>query len=145
MLAASSYARYSLVTWLGERVVADLRRAVYDHILTLSPAFFETARTGDILSRLSADTSLLQGMSSSLSMAMRNVVLLIGGVGMMMLTSTKLTFFVLAGIPIVVLPVIFFGRRVRKLSKTNQERHGDVNSVAEETHPRHSYRASLHA
>lgn len=133
ILAAATYTRYSCVTWLGERVVADLRRAVYNHILTLSPAFFESARSGDILSRLSADTSLLQGMSSSLSMMLRNCVLLSGGIIMMLLTSAKMTGFVLVGIPVVVVPIKIFGGRVRRLSKTNQERHADVSAAAEET------------
>lgn len=133
LLAAATYVRYSLVTWLGERVVADMRRAVYDHILKLSPAFFESARSGDLLSRLSADSSLLQGLSSSISMALRNFVLLIGGIFMMMTTSFRLTCFVLIGIPIVIAPIILVLRAVRHLSRDNQERHADVNAFAEET------------
>ncbi|MDP9128135.1 MAG: ABC transporter transmembrane domain-containing protein [Pseudomonadota bacterium] len=133
ILSISTYARYSLVTWLGERVVADLRRALYNHLLTLSQFFFETARSGDILSRLSADTSILQTVSSSLSMGLRNSVMLLGGIIMMLLTSAKLTGFVLLGIPVVVVPIIIFGRSVRRLSKTNQERHADVSAAAEET------------
>src|ERR1700730_15638660 len=81
VLAAATFGRYSLVTWLGERVVADLRRAVYSHILTLSPGFFEITRSGDILSRLSSDTAILQTLiGSSISVALRNTVLLIGGI-----------------------------------------------------------------
>lgn len=134
VLATATFARYSLVTWLGERVIADLRRTVYNHILKLSPAFFEVTRSGDILSRLSSDTSILQSLiGSSISVALRNCVLLIGGIGMMLTTSPKLTGFVLAGIPIVVAPIVFFGRRVRKLSKVNQERIADINANAEET------------
>jgi ATP-binding cassette subfamily B protein len=134
ILAISTYARYSLVSWLGERVVADLRRAIYNHILTLSPAFFETARSGDILARLSADTSILQTVvGSSLSMALRNCVLLIGGTAMMLLTSARLSGLVALGIPVVVAPIVIFGRRVRKLSKASQERVADINAYAEET------------
>ncbi|MFM9597707.1 ABC transporter transmembrane domain-containing protein, partial [Streptomyces scabiei] len=84
----ATYGRYALVTWLGERVVADLRRAIYDHILKLSPAFFEVTSSGDILSRLTADTSVLQTLiGSSISVALRNCVLLIGGLVMMLTTS----------------------------------------------------------
>ena len=134
ILAASTFTRYSTVTWLGERVVADLRQAIYAHILKLSPAFFEITRSGDILSRLTADTAILQTLiGSSISVALRNCVLLIGGIIMMMTTSPKLTAFVLGGIPVVVIPIIFFGRRVRKLSKANQERMADINAAAEET------------
>ncbi len=133
-LAAATYGRYSLVTWTGERVVADLRRAIYDHILTLSPVYFETARSGDILSRLSADTGILQTLiGSSISVALRNCVLLLGGLVMMGLTSPKLTGLVVIVIPLVVAPIVGFGRRVRKLSRANQERLADVNALAEES------------
>lgn len=134
VLAAATYSRYSLVTWLGERITADLRRAVYAHILKLSPAFFEVTRSGDILSRISADISILQSLiGSSISVALRNMVLLVGGIAMMMLTSAKLTGFVVLGIPVVIIPIIVFGRRVRRLSKVTQERVADVAAAAEET------------
>ncbi len=134
VLAAATFGRYSLVTWLGERVVADLRRAVYGHILTLSPGFFEVTRSGDILSRLSSDTGILQSLiGSSISVALRNTVLLLGGIVMMSLTSAKLTGLVLLGIPVVVAPIVFFGRKVRRLSKTQQERVADITAAAEET------------
>jgi ATP-binding cassette, subfamily B, bacterial len=134
VLAVATYCRYSLVTWLGERVVADLRRAVYGHILTLSPGFFEITRSGDILSRLSSDTAILQTLiGSSVSVALRNTILLIGGMIMMLLTSPKLTGFVILGIPVVIIPIIIFGRRVRKLSKATQERVADITASAEET------------
>ena len=133
-LAGASYARYTLVAWLGERVVADMRRAVYAHILKLSPAFFEVTRSGDILSRLSADAAILQSViGSTFSFALRNTVLLIGGIGMMLSTSTKLTALVLLVIPVVVAPIIGFGRKVRRLSKISQERVADVSSNTEET------------
>ncbi len=134
VLAAATYTRYTHVALLGERVIADLRRAVYAHVLTLDAAFFESARSGDILSRLSADSTILQSLiGTSISMALRNCVLLIGGILMMLLTSPRLTIFVLVGIPIVVVPIIGLGRRVRILSKANQDRHADINAYAEET------------
>ena len=135
VLAIATYSRYSLVTWLGERITADLRRAIYAHILKLSPAFFEVTRSGDILSRISADVSILQSLvGSTISVALRNCVLLIGGVIMMLLTSAKLTSFVLIfGIPAVVAPIVIFGRKVRRLSKATQERVADVAAAAEET------------
>lgn len=134
VLAAATFSRYGLVTWLGERITADLRRAVYAHILKLSPAFFEVTRSGDILSRLSSDVSILQSLiGSSISVALRNVVLLVGGIAMMLLTSAKLTGFVVLGIPLVIVPIIVIGRKVRKLSKATQERVADVTAAAEET------------
>lgn len=134
IMAVATYSRYSLVTWLGERVVADLRKNVYAHILKLSPAFYEITRSGDILSRLSADTSVLQTLiGSSISVALRNCVLLTGGIVMMLTTSPKLTGLVLLGIPVVVVPIVFLGRKVRRLSKANQERVADISASAEET------------
>ena len=134
VLALATYARYGLVTWLGERVIADMRRAVYAHILKLSPGFFEVTRSGDILSRLSSDTSVLQSLiGSSISVALRNCILLIGGIVLMGLTSVKLTLLVLMVIPLVVIPIIGFGRKVKRLSKQNQERIADVAATTEET------------
>lgn len=134
VLAFSTYARFSLVSWLGERVVADFRRDMYDHILKLGPAFFEVTRSGDILSRLTADTSILQVVvGTSLSMALRNLLLLIGGMVMMALTSPRLSAMVAIGIPLVIVPIVFFGRKVRRFSKASQERVADVSAYAEET------------
>jgi len=134
VLASSTYVRFSLVSYLGERVVADLRRALYDHILTLGPGFFEVTRSGDILSRLTADTTLLQTVvGSSLSIALRNFLLLIGGTGMMLLISPRLSGLVAVGILFVVAPIVFFGRKVRHLSKASQDRIADVNAYAEES------------
>lgn len=134
VLAVATYARYTTVSWLGERVVADLRRAVYAHILELSPAFFEVTRAGDILSRLSADASVLQSLiGSTVSVALRNCVLLTGGIILMLATSAKMTFMVLLVIPLVIVPISVFGRKVRRLSKTNQERLADVSAGTEET------------
>jgi ATP-binding cassette subfamily B protein len=134
LMAASTYGRFYLVSWIGERVVADIRRAVYDHVLTLSPGFFETTKTGEILSRLTTDTTLLQVVvGSSASIALRNALLFVGGTGMLLITSPKLTGLVALVVPLVVAPIIFFGRRVRKLSRDSQDRIADVGSFVEET------------
>ena len=134
LMAASTYGRFYLVSWIGERVVADIRRAVYDHVLTLSPGFFETTKTGEILSRLTTDTTLLQVVvGSSASIALRNALLFLGGTGMLLITSPKLTGLVALVVPLVVAPIIFFGRRVRKLSRDSQDRIADIGSLVEET------------
>ena len=134
LLAAASAVRFFYVTWLGERVVADIRRAVYGHVLTLSPTFFETTRTGEVLSRLTADTTLVQTVvGSSLSMAMRNIVMLIGGTVMLLLTSLQLTGLTLLLVPAIVVPLIVFGRRVRGLSRDSQDRIADASAYASET------------
>ncbi|MBI1273268.1 MAG: ATP-binding cassette domain-containing protein [Alphaproteobacteria bacterium] len=134
VLAIATFARFSFVSWIGERVVADLRTAVYGHILRLSPAYFETARTGDILARLTTDTTLLQHVvGSSISMALRNTLLLIGGLVMLAVTSFKLTGMVLLVVPLVIVPIIIFGRKVRALSRISQDRISDINAYADET------------
>ena len=134
LLAAASYARFYLVSSLGERVVADIRRAVYERVTSLSPAYFEVARTGEILSRLTADTALLQQViGSSLSFALRNILLLIGGLVLLMVTSTKLTGIVLLVVPLVLVPILVFGRKVRRLSRASQDRVADVGAFAEES------------
>lgn len=133
-LAASTFARAYLVAWLGERVTADVRNAVFENVLRLSPAFFETTRTGEILSRLSADTSVIQTIvGSSTSMALRNALMLVGGTTMMAITSPKLTGLALAVVPIVVAPIVIFGRKVRGLSRESQDRLGDASADIEET------------
>jgi ATP-binding cassette subfamily B protein len=114
VMAGATYMRFYHVSWLGERVTADLRRAVFDHLLDLPPSFFEATRTGEVISRLINDTTMLETViGSSASMAIRNVLLMIGGLVMLTLTSPKLTLLVLAGVPLVVVPIILFGRRVR--------------------------------
>lgn len=134
ILASSTYARYSLVAWLGERVVADIRAAMYRHLLTLSPDYFERARSGDILSRLSVDTGLLQSLiGSSVSVALRNLVMLAGGLVMMLTTSPKMTGLVMLAIPAVIAPLILLGHKVRKLSREAQDSLAEVNVSAEET------------
>lgn len=123
VLAAASYARLYLVSWLGERLVADLRSEIYRHLLSLSPAFFETNRTGEIISRLTTDTTLVQTVvSSAVPIALRNLLMFCGGIVLMAVASAKLTGLVLLGVPLVILPVILFGRRVRGLSRQVQEK-----------------------
>ncbi|MDP6485902.1 MAG: ABC transporter transmembrane domain-containing protein [Alphaproteobacteria bacterium] len=134
VLAIASASRFFLISWIGERVVADLRRAVYDHVLSLSPSFFEITRVGEILSRLTTDTTLIQVVvGSSGSMAVRNVLLLVGGLVMLVVTSPVLTGMVLMVVPLVVLPIVVFGRRVRALSRDTQERIADVGVHVDES------------
>jgi ATP-binding cassette subfamily B protein len=133
LLAVSTYSRFSLVSWIGERVVADLRIAVFGRIVQLSPAYFETTKTGEVLSRLTTDTTLLQTViGSSVSMALRNTLILLGGLVMLVVTSAKLAGLVLVVVPLVVVPILFFGRRVRSLSRRSQDRVADVGAYAEE-------------
>ena len=133
-LGAASSARFALVSWLGERISADLRRALYGHIITLSPEFFETARSGDILSRMTADIGLLQALiGSAISMWLRNSLTLIGALALLFLTSPKLAGLVVLVVPLVVIPLLIFGRRERKLSRIAQDRVGDLGAYAEET------------
>jgi ATP-binding cassette, subfamily B, bacterial len=134
VLAMASYSRFYLVTSIGERVVADLRKRVFSHLLTLSPAFFEVTRTGEVLSRLTNDTTLLQGVvGSSLPFAMRNLMLVVGGLVLLFVTSIKLAGIILLVVPLVVLPIMFLGRRVRALSRVAQGRVADVTAEANET------------
>ncbi len=133
LMAIGTYARFYLVTWLGERVSADLRQAVFDHIIDLHPSYFEENRSGEIISRLTTDTTLIQTViGSSASMALRSSLTLIGGLILMLITSAKLTLIVLVGVPIVLVPIILFGRRVRKLSRKSQDSIADVGSHAGE-------------
>lgn len=122
LLALGTGARYYLVTWLGERVVADIRRAVFDRVISMSPAFFERLLTGEVLSRITTDTTLiLSVIGSSVSVALRNVLMLLGGLVLMFFTSAKLTGMVLLIVPAVVVPIIVLGRRLRRLSRENQD------------------------
>ena len=133
VMACATYARFYFVSWLGERVTADLRRAVFDHLLSLPPAYFELARTGEVISRLTNDTTMLETViGSSVSLAIRNVLLMAGGLVMLALTSAKLTLLVLVGVPLVLVPILFFGRRVRKLARASQDRVGDVGAYVDE-------------
>ena len=134
LLALSSYARFYYVSWVGERLVADLRQAVFRHVLRLSPAFFEVTRTGEVLSRLTTDTTLLQSViSATASTALRNLLLLFGGAFLLLFTSAKLTALVAIVVPAGLGPVLFLGRRVRRLSRESQDRIADVGAYIEET------------
>ena len=134
VLGVSSATRFYFVTWLGERVTADIRKAVFSNVLALTPAFFEITRTGEVLSRLTADTTLVQTViGSSASVALRNLVNLSIGVALMFFTSVKLTLLVLGAVVVVMLPMILFGRWVRKLSRTSQDRIADSSARASET------------
>jgi ATP-binding cassette, subfamily B, bacterial len=133
MLALFSAGRYYMMTWLGERVIADLRNAVYARVVTQSPVFFETTQTGEVLSRLSADTTLVQTVvGSSFSMGLRNVVLFIGSLGMLVISVPRVAITVIALLGFVVLPAIWIGRRVRKLSRASQDRLADSSAIAAE-------------
>ncbi|MCV2870207.1 ABC transporter transmembrane domain-containing protein [Defluviimonas sp. WL0002] len=122
LLAVGTGARYYLVTRLGERVVADIRRAVFDRVIGMSPSFFERILTGEVLSRITTDTTLiLSVIGSSVSIALRNFLILIGGAGLMLLTSPKLTIYALLIVPVVIVPIILLGRRLRALSRENQD------------------------
>ncbi len=132
-LGVFSAARFYMVSWLGERVTADLRNAVYSHVLKQSPEFFETTQTGEVLSRLTADTTLVQTVvGSSLSMGLRNLVMGIGALGILVWTNPYVMFQVLGVLVLVVLPSLWFGRRVRKLSRASQDRIADSSSIAAE-------------
>jgi ATP-binding cassette, subfamily B, bacterial len=134
VLAAFASLRFYLVSWIGERVVADIRAAVYDHILKLSPTFYEVTRTGEVLSRLTTDTTLIQSVvGSSLSVAMRSMVTLVGGLIMLVITSPRLTGMILVLVPIVVGPILYYGRKLRKLSRASQDRIADSSGIAGET------------
>ena len=134
VLAGATYARFFFVSWLGERVVADIRKAVFEHTLRLDPTFYETMRVGEVMSRLTADTTLIQSVvGTSASMALRNVLLVIGGLVMLAVTSPKLTLLVLLVVPLVLVPILFFGRRVRSLSRESQDRLADVGSYLDES------------
>jgi ATP-binding cassette subfamily B protein len=132
-LGLFSALRFYMVTWLGERVTADLRNAVYSHVVSQSPQFFETTQTGEVLSRLTTDTTLVQTVvGSSLSMGLRNAVLGIGAMAMLIVTNPYVMTQVLGILVLVVLPSLYFGRRVRKLSRASQDRVADSSAIAAE-------------
>ncbi|MDH5552340.1 MAG: ABC transporter transmembrane domain-containing protein [Nitrosomonas sp.] len=122
-LAVGTFTRYYWVTWLGERVIADIRRKVFDHLINLHPGFFEKNRSLEIQSRLTADMTLLQSViGSSVSFALRNLIMMIGGIIWLFITNAKLTAIVLICVPLVVAPILIFGRRVRSLSRQSQDK-----------------------
>jgi ATP-binding cassette subfamily B protein len=134
VLAIASGARFYLVSWLGERVVGDLRRDLFAHVVRLGPAWFEIKRSGDVMSRISADAQLIeQVIGSSASVALRNSLMCVGGVAMLVITNPKLALLVLAVVPLVVAPIILFGRKVRRLSREAQARMADMVSEGGET------------
>jgi ATP-binding cassette subfamily B protein len=126
--------RFYLVTWLGERVVADLRSAVYARVIRMDPAFFEVTRVGEVLSRLTADTTLVQSIAGvNLSILLRSTITVVGSLVMLAVTSLKLTVVMIVLIPLVVAPLIILGRRVRRLSRRSQDRIADTSGIADET------------
>src|SRR5687767_11717853 len=133
VLAVATYYRFTLMMTIGERVVTDLRRAVFDHILALEPAFFDAARTGEVISRLTNDTTLLQQVIGyGLSMFVRNALMMIGAAVMLFVTSWKLALLVLLGVPATLIPILLLGRRVRRLSRDSQDRVADVSAYIDE-------------
>lgn len=133
-LAIGTFARFYLVSWIGERVVADIRRQVFNHLVYLHPGFYENNRSSEIQSRLTADTTLLQSViGSSLSLFLRNVLMVVGGIVLLFITNPKLTSIVVIALPLVLAPILVFGRRVRSLSRQSQDRIADVGSYVSET------------
>ncbi|WP_434656728.1 ATP-binding cassette domain-containing protein [Pseudomonas sp. R3-56] len=133
-LAVGTFARFYLVSWIGERVVADIRRQVFNHLVYLHPGFYENNRSSEIQSRLTADTTLLQSViGSSLSLFLRNALMVVGGIVLLFVTNPKLTSIVVIALPLVLAPILVFGRRVRSLSRESQDRIADVGSYVSET------------
>ncbi|VVN86317.1 Lipid A export ATP-binding/permease protein MsbA [Pseudomonas fluorescens] len=133
-LAIGTFARFYLVSWIGERVVADIRRQVFNHLVYLHPGFYEDNRSSEIQSRLTADTTLLQSViGSSLSLFLRNLLMVIGGIILLFITNPKLTSIVVIALPLVIAPILIFGRRVRGLSRLSQDRIADIGSYVSET------------
>jgi len=133
LVAAATAARFYLVSWLGERVAADLRRRVFGQVLGLDPAFYDTARVGELQSRITADTTIIeQVFGSSLSLALRNALLFVGSLALLLVTSPRLTALVLLGVPVVVIIVVGLGRRVRRRSRTSQDRVAAIGSHVDE-------------
>ncbi|WP_176244846.1 MULTISPECIES: ABC transporter transmembrane domain-containing protein [unclassified Pseudomonas] len=133
-LAVGTFARFYLVSWIGERCVADIRRQVFNHLVYLHPGFYENNRSSEIQSRLTADTTLLQSViGSSLSLFLRNLLMVLGGIVLLFITNPKLTSIVVIALPLVIAPILIFGRRVRNLSRLSQDRIADIGSYVSET------------
>lgn len=133
IMAVGTYIRFYLISWLGERVSADIRTAVFNHVVGLHPAFFETNRSGDIMSRLTSDTTLLQSIiGSSVSIALRSAISFTGALIMLLITNFKLSLIILLAVPVVLMPILVFGRKVRALSRESQDSVADVGSYAGE-------------
>lgn len=134
LLGVSTFFRSYNITWIGQRVVADIRHAVYSHLLTLSPSFFENARTGEVISRLTNDTTLIESVVGTMvTMSLRNIAFFIGGMTLLFFTSVKLTLFVLAVIPLVMVPILVLGRRVRKLAKQITDNTAEASAYIDES------------
>jgi len=134
LLAIGTFTRYYIVSWIGERVTADMRKAVFSHIISLHPSFFESTSSGEIQSRITTDTTLIQTVvGSSVSIALRNILMFLGGVIWLFITNAKFTLILLSTVPFVILPIIFFGRRVRRLSRNTQDKIADVGSYVNES------------
>lgn len=132
-LAVGSFSRFYLVSWIGERVVADIRKQVFNHLIDLHPGFFEQNRALEIQSRFTADTTVLQSViGSTISIALRNALMLVGGLILLFVTNAKLASVIFLGFPLVIIPILFFGRRVRQLSRLSQDRVADVGSYVGE-------------
>ncbi|OKS68257.1 ABC transporter transmembrane domain-containing protein, partial [Pseudomonas syringae] len=132
-LAIGTFSRFYLVSWIGERVVADLRKKVFDHLIELHSGFYENNRSSEIQSRLTADTTLLQSViGSSLSMFLRNALMVVGGIVLLFITNPKLTSIVVVALPLIIAPILMFGRRVRTLSRESQDRVANVGSYVAE-------------
>lgn len=133
LISAGTFFRFYLVSSVGERVSADIRLAVFNHVITLHPSYFETNGSGDIMSRITTDTTLLQSIiGSSFSMAMRSALMCVGAIIMLFATNIKLTLIVLASVPFILVPILFYGRKVRALSRQSQDSMADVGSYAGE-------------
>ena len=133
LLSAATFVRFYLMMSIGERVVTDLRRTVFNHILSLEPGYFEATRTGEVISRLTNDTTLLQQVIGyGVSMFVRSFLMMVGAAVMMFVVSWKLAAFVLLGIPATLIPILLLGRRVRRLSRDNQDRVADVSAYVDE-------------
>lgn len=133
LLAVGTFSRFYLMSWLGERVSADIRKALFNRLVGLHPSYFEENRSGEVMSRLTTDTALLQSIiGSSLSMALRSLLMLIGGLAMLLVTNFKLTLIVIACVPLILLPMIIFGRRVRTLASSSQDAIADIGTYAGE-------------
>ncbi len=134
LLTIATFVRFYNVSWLGERITADLRERVFSHLLSLPPSWFEAGRTGDVISRLTSDTAQIEStVGSSLSIALRNSLMLVGGLLMMFSTSLKLSLLTVVGVPLVVVPIILYGRKVRKLARESQDRIAELGNRIDET------------
>lgn len=133
-MAFGTFTRFYLVSWIGERVTSDIRKAVFNHVIELHPGYFETNRSSEIQSRITTDTTLLQSLiGSSVSMALRNVLMGVGGIIWLFITNIKLSLIVMISVPLVITPILVFGRRVRKLSKSSQDEIAHVGSYVGES------------